>query len=162
MSTFGGSSHTVKRDESKAAGSASVLVSGNSTRTDSWGRHWEAISGEKESCKASTQLDGSSALRRSGDASDSSALVSKSSEDVETAWSPLAGCPSGDVGTLCSGRWKIMEGSAVSLWVISASIGWKESESVNGEEGDRYECQYSESLTGSWGAQGLSKKIKQC
>lgn len=96
------SSHMVKFDRLRAVGSTSVLMVGDTMRTDSWGWFWEVMSWEKDPCKAGE--DDSSALRRSGDASDSTERSVWGSEGEETLGSPLAGCSSGEVGTWCSGR----------------------------------------------------------
>lgn len=135
-SNVGAGSHTVKVDTLWAVSSTSWAV-GVTVRTDSCWRHWEVASWEKDSCKAvDVVLDGSSALRCSGEASDSTegfVQVSKSSECVETLRSPLWECPTEEFGVSCSGRWKVIEALTVSLWVTSARSGWNESEPGNTE-----------------------------
>lgn len=102
--TVGASSHMVKFDRLRAVSSTSALM-GDTMRADSSGWFCDVMSWVKESGKegeAVMQRDDSSVLRRSGDGSDS--IEASVWLGVETLGSPLAGCPSGEVGTLCSGR----------------------------------------------------------
>ena len=114
----GASSHMVKLDRLRAVSSTSALVVSSSTRAESWVRSWRSW------CEA-----GFSERRRSGDGSDpteESLGGSDPSGREETLLPSLVS--SGEDGPLCASWWKVMEGSAVSLWVTSASSGWKESE----------------------------------
>lgn len=124
MPAAGASSHKVKRDRLRAVSSTSVSMGGDAVWSDPQGRHCEVTSWERDSWKeggAVARPVGSSVLRRSGDWSNC----------PEGAGAPRS---SGESGTWCSGRWKVKEGSAVSLWVTSASSGWNESQARTKDE----------------------------
>lgn len=109
------SSFMVKRDRVAAVCSTSVHAGGGRVRSEWWGRECEEQRWVKD-VEEVLLLFGSSERRRSGVGSDP--------DGEETA----SGKPSEESGGLCCGRWKVREGSMVSLWVTSASRGWKESE----------------------------------
>lgn len=93
-----------------------LLLVGDSRRTESW----EVSSWEKESREAAVLTAASSALKCSGDGSE----WAESWWGSETLLLKSAGCS--------SGTWKVMEASAVWLWVTSANSWWKDSEAEAG------------------------------
>lgn len=113
-------SHMVKCKRLRAVWSTSVFTVGDTVSTGSSGRHWEVMRWEKDSCKAVGQLDCSCVRRHSGESSESAVW----SVWVKTLLCPRSDRSAGESDTSCSGKWKVKEGSVVSLWVTSAGSGW--------------------------------------